>query len=133
MSAGLLLTLIFGAFYPAVAVAVWCIGAFSIGTTTSDRKAGALRRAKQRYPSLYRDSTEAVDGYVWATVGVIAIALFAGALWPLAIPLWFAFRKGRLVDRTLIDRDLRAELDQVRSELDALKRQRRSYPAERAS
>jgi hypothetical protein len=106
VSAGLVLALIFGVGYPLVALAVWCIGAFGIAVTMGEVRAAVTDRLKRSGSYIAElqvrwDTASIMWMRIWLTFAV-------GALWPIALPLWFAWRKGTFVNDVLDRRDAAA-------------------------
>lgn len=94
------LVLLFGVVYPLVALAVMCVGVFGVAAGMPER-----HKAAERYDraSIYGSK----EGYLFRHLtGLLALVVLAGALWPVSIPLWLAWRKGSFVADTVEKRQV---------------------------
>lgn len=92
--------------YCAAVMGTWCAGAFGIGAQRSDRFEAAMSDQMARYGALGREylTPHAKSDARMAEVGAWCIALLCGSIWPVAIPLYLAYRKGMQIDDALVKR-----------------------------
>lgn len=107
---GLLAVLIFGVAYPLTALVVACLGVFGIAASRADLAEAARQRAKAQWGQSSYEVQYRQTYYRAAVAGRSFAVLAAAAFWPLAIPLWFAWKKGDFVNQALVKR---ADADQL--------------------
>lgn len=101
--------LIFGVLYPVMAMITWTAGAFGIAATLPELRDQCRERAEEEWDSALHQSEYAIEYLRTALFWRWTVAIFAGLLWPAAIPLWFGYRKGTFIAESLIRRDQLAE------------------------
>ena len=99
----LLVALVFGVGYPIVSLVVWCLGTFAIAASRADvERSVRARNDANQYPReewRVRWDTNTIKWYqIWLTFA-------CGLLWPIAVPVWLAWRKGRFIDESIERRE----------------------------
>lgn len=106
--------------YGLLALTTWCAGSFGIAATTSDRHQAAHKRADAEWHGS-RYVAEYTKKYAKASLYSLAWLTFAaGFVWPVAIPMYLAYRKGSFIDNAVVERSELVEQRERVAELEAL-------------
>lgn len=104
------ITLVLSIIYDLIMFATWGFGVFGVSATRTERRKAAFEREQELWPEAgYMNYPDSRWRYRVSTGGALVVVFIAGVLWPIGIPLWFAWRKGEFIDRAIAARDKESE------------------------
>lgn len=106
----MIFVLVFGVFYPLMALAVLCACVFGISVSMPDIRAKSIEYGKKKWNSpifSIFQAEAAITPPETCHNRIVVLSLLGSVLWPVAAPLWLSWTKGQRISDVL---EVRKEL-----------------------